>query len=194
MKKFTGLVAALCIAIAPIAAYAGGYFEGLLTTTDTMPLDQMTGNEIIPMDTRLSQGRNPQTIAPAYDAILLGKVTTDSDATTPVMTPAGMAGAPLIHYRLTGAPTANQTLTLPTVADVYSYLNTAGVINAFPKCWFVKFVNVGGTSSGTFTITTATGWGTVTTNGNVVVPVAGSRTSQLCLTSATVGVVSDYGN
>ena len=193
-KKYAVVAAALMLAVVTVTgAFAGGIFPSF-NGQSSMPLSYPSGNELMPMDTALPSGVAPQTITPTLHQLLLGKVTTDSDVTNPVAEASGIAGAALVHYRLTGAPTTNQTLTLPTVALTYAYLNAAGYVASFPSCWFVKFVNVGGTSSGTFTVTTATGWGTVTTNGNVVVPVAGSRLSRLCLDSATAGTVYDYGN
>jgi len=194
MYKKIALAAAFVLGISTVAAWADGIFPGFPAQTSEVPYSQFTGNETIPMDTHLPQGVSPQTVTPTLDSIYAGVVVTESDATDPNLTAAEVSGAPLIYVRLTGAPTANQTMTLPAFTDVYARVNAiyANATNgAVGKCWFVKFVNVGGTSSGTFTITTNTGW---TLAGNVVVPVAGSRVHKMCVTSATAGTSTDYGN
>lgn len=190
------LVVATAFSLAALPTYvqAAGIYEGF-PAPSTEILGTMSGSERFAIDTLQPQGAPPQTVNTTIDSLYAGTSTDDSDATAPNLTAAEVSGAPLMYVRFTGAPTTNQAATLPLVADVwtriapqYGYSATA----VAGKCWFVKFVNVGGTSSGTFTITTNTGWGTL--NGNMVVPVAGSRTVKMCMTSSTAGTVSDYGN
>lgn len=193
MKKIALMTALALSVIGSVAAWAGGIYPGFPAWTTEVPYSQFTGNEFWPMDTGLPNGVTPQTVYGTLDSIYAGVLVTESDATVPNLTASEVSGAPLIYVRLTGAPSSDQAMTLPLFADVYSRVNAiygSATNGAVGKCWFVKYVNVGGTSSGTFTITTNTGW---TVAGNVAVPVGGSRTHKMCVTSATAGTSTDYG-
>jgi hypothetical protein len=83
-----------------------------------------------------------------------------------------------VDLGLTGAITTAINVQLPTVAALVALLQNGAVGQA----WKLRVINVGGTSSGVFTITTNTGW---TIGGTATVAVGGWREFLVTLTSLT---------
>jgi hypothetical protein len=97
------------------------------------------------------------------------------------------ASATNLYENFTGTLTGAQTLTLPTVAVLVAALGSAFYVG---MSWRVRIINA---SPGAFawTLTTATGWGTVT---NGAVAQNTYRDFILTLTSATAGTVVSVGS
>jgi hypothetical protein len=90
------------------------------------------------------------------NAVIAGQVyNTDSQTATIVLTGADISGAAIeVDLGLTGAITTAQNAQVPTLASLLTVLPSE-----LPgQTWKLRVINVGGTSSGAFTVTTNTGW------------------------------------
>lgn len=130
MKNFKMLLAgALALACMAGAALAGGlYTNGFPqagSVANTLPL---TGNELIPADTQLPSGLNPQTesisinqltgVAAANASYSANAATTNATATAAQLT--GSGG--FVVLDLTGTIAGGSTLTTPTAAQLIAAL------------------------------------------------------------------------
>jgi len=95
---------------------------------------------------------------------------------------------------MTGNLGAGATLTLPTVALTVAALQAkfgaAGDVDVVGTSWLVRVAR-GGTGSFAWTLTTATGWGTLA--GTLTVTISQWRDFLLTITSATTGTVQSIG-
>lgn len=150
----------------------------------------VTGLETVPMDTNLPQGMNPATESLPLMTIIAGTNTTVNNATSFTISAANLAPSAQNTVLLTGAPSAAQTVTTPTAALLIAQLQTLTPSVTTGYVFMLRFVNVGGTSSGVWTVAGGTG---VTVTGNATVAVANSRIYQGTLTSATAITLQDFG-
>ena len=149
----------------------------------------LTGLETIPNDTQLPNGQSPQTQLVTVTTLLQGVTSTNSTATSATANAANTYSGALTTLRLTGAPSSGQTLTTVTAA----LLEAAIPNGAIGSTWIWKVVNVGGTSSGIWTVA---GGSNVTVTGNATVAVGGSRVFYCTVTAVATPAVTclDYGN
>lgn len=179
---FTALGFAGALAVA--SAYGAGFFtNGLIGA-----VPPLTGLETIPADTNLPSGANPASEAVTYAQLIVGSKISAANATSFSATAAQVYGGANITLLLTGAPTTAQTLTLPTAASLIASLPSGTPVGF---SWKLLIVNVGGTSSGAWTVAAGTG---DTLTGNTAVAVAGSRTYLVTYTGAGAVTFQDYGN
>ncbi len=210
MSKWKMALAAAFIAAISTAALAAGLYTNNLPylignpgyagfTTQaptTISGGQYTGNEGVPVDTNLPQGVAPQTAALSIYNFLMGTVVSDATATSHTGTAAQMCVGGKNTILLTGAPSTAVNWTTPTtalcLANLPAGVGTPGTTTPpVGYTWLVKFVNVGGTSSGVWTIVGGTN---VTITGNATVAVGGSRLYSCTPTSTTAITCTDNGN
>lgn len=194
-RRLAGGLILAAVAAVPMA-WAAGMFSGwpfagaspCASCVATLPL---TGNEGLAADTQLPSGLNPASELISVDQINQGTQTTNSSATSATATAAQMSGGAKVTLLLTGAPSSAQTLTTPTAALLLANLPTQSQV--IGKSWLLKIVNVGGTSSGVWTVAGGTN---VTVTGNATVAVAGSRTYLATITAVATPAITlqDYGN
>lgn len=151
-------------------------FPGLTpTTVDGMPIGQTTPAAGTFTDL-------------AAQAIVGGQIyKTDAQAATIILTALDISGAPIeVDLGLTGAITTAQNAQLPTVAALIAAL-PAEIVGQTYK---LRVLNIGGSTSGVFTITTNTGW---TLNGTMSIAVGAWREFIVKLTSLTAATLQNVG-
>ena len=112
---------------------------------------------------------------------------TDSQTSSIVLTAADVTGAPVeVVLGLTGAITTAQNAQMPTVAALVAAIPNAVVGQTYK----LRVINVGGTSSGAFTITTNTGW---TLTGTMSIAINTWRDFIVTLNSLTAATLQDVG-
>lgn len=193
MRSWSLSKALLAIALVVGMGVSGAYASGMLTNglpqagvtpyTYTVPL---TGNELLPADTQLPNGQMPQSESVSVGQLQQPSTVSASNATSFTATASQVSGGANLALLLTGAPTTGQTVTLPSAASIWANVSNASA----GQKYLLKVVNVGGTSSGAWTVAAGTG---DTITGNTSVPVAGSREYLVTLTSATAVGFQDLG-
>lgn len=188
MKKI--LLAAFGLILGASVAFASGVFvNGMNIVTP------LSGVEQFGVDTQIPQGATPQSGAVTIGTVQQGTNVTATNATSFTGTAPQESGAARINLLLTGAPTTGQTMTTATasaiVANIQTTLPAAAAQSTYS--YLLHIVNVGGTSSGAWTVAGGTG---VTITGNATIAVAGSRTYLVTVTSFSTPAVTfqDLGN
>lgn len=187
-KLVTGLALVGLVAGGGVALASGMFGNwpgaGVTPYTNTLPL---TGNETVPMDTNLPNGQNPASIIATLAEIWQGKVSSASNTSSFTPATAAVAGGGNMTLRLTGAISGATTVTLPDATTIVAGI--PNVVNGYT--YLLRFVNVGGTGSGVWTIAAGTG---DTITGNATVAVGGSRRFLVTITSGTAVAFADQGN
>ena len=191
-KSKTATAVGLVLALAAGSAAAAGLWgnwpvAGVAPYTYTLPL---TGNENIPMDTNLPQGVNPASQVATYAQLLQGTINTSANTSSFTAGVSAVDGGENLTLLLTGAITSGQNLTLPTAAQLQAAMPIGAVAG---YSYVLKFVNVGGSSSGVWTIVAGSN---DTITGNATVAVAGSRKYLVTWPAAapTTITLQDLGN
>lgn len=190
LKSFVAAGALLALAVvASIPAFAAGNWPGYPVVGGTGGEAVLSGAETVPNDTNLPGGQNPQTQVVTITQLLQGVTTTNSSATSATATAAQTYSGAFTQLRLTGAPSSGQNLTLPTAAATLAVIPNVVI----GSTWLLRIVNVGGTSSGVWTVLVGSGY---TLTGNVTVAVAGSRVFACTVTAVTSPAITciDNGN
>lgn len=112
---------------------------------------------------------------------------TDAQTATIVLTAADLSGGEIeTVLGLTGAISTAQNAQLPTVAALVAAIPNGSVGQTYK----LRIMNVGGTSSGVFTITTNTGW---TLTGTMTIAVGAYRDFLVTLTALNAAVLQNIG-
>ena len=176
------------VALAGVAGAAGLFgnypVAGTSPYTNTLPL---TGNENVPMDTALPSGQNPASEVATLAQIWQGKSNNATNTSSFTASAAQVSNGGNIMLRLTGAISGATTVTLPDATTIWQ--NVPNVVAGYT--YLLRFVNVGGTGSGVWTVAAGTN---DTISGNATVAVAGSRRFLVTLTSSTAATFQDIGN
>lgn len=190
MKGIRLILASLGLMLVAGAALASGVFVNGMNI-----ISPVSGVEQFGVDTQIPQGSPPQSGAVTIGTIQQGVVVSATNATSFTGTVAQLSGNARINLLLTGAPSSAQTLTTPTAALLVAQIlaQTPAAANASTYSYLIHVVNVGGTSSGVWTVAGGTG---VTVTGNATVAVAGSRTFLATVTSFSTPAITlqDLGN
>ena len=118
-------------------------------------------------------------------------VVTKTDTATATLTAANMTAAHDIVYILMTGTTSGSTLTLDTVANLVAALQGqwGPNVNVVGTTFVIRVINSGGTN--TWTVTTATGWGTL--NGTQTVANNTWRDFVATITTATTATWTSVG-
>ena len=161
--------------------------SGILTNgLPASPLP-LTGIELIPVDTQLASGLNPESAAVTTAQLAnfpgFAAVATADNGTTQTLTAAmiAVANARFVAHVTTGGSTPS--LTLPTVA---------ALVAAFPglqvgSSYVLRVIN---SNSGTATVVTNTGW---TTSGTLTLATNTTRDFLVSMTSLTAATITSIG-
>lgn len=151
-------------------------FPGLSPTAiDAMPIGQVT------------PAKGAFTDLQAQSMIGAQVYNTDAQTATIVLTGADISGAAVeVDLALTGAITTAQNAQLPTVAALLAALPA----EAIGQTYKLRVLNIGGTTSGVFTIVTNTGW---TLTGTMTIAVGAYRDFLVKLTSLTAATLQNLG-
>jgi hypothetical protein len=165
--------------------------QTVLLQASTLPAATLDATSVIGVFT-------PDAAQPFGSALLLSAVSNASSgpavssltATTNASLTAGQTqpgSAKFVYVKMTGTAAGASTLTLPTVAALVTALGSSFVVG---MSWTLRIQNENADAEN-WTLTTATGWGTIT---NGAVAQNTWRDFVLTMTSATVGTVVDVGS